>query len=141
MESPRRIAGGCIEQRRPCLLCLKIGRSQCCVDPAAAPVRPPWFRPWRMFFFNTTKVPSYVTRGSWFRPWRVVFWKNTTKVPSYVTRGTFVKYSTLNIFTSWVERSTLAGRQVVKTIYYPHHIAFQNMQNVLSFLKYWLRIG
>ena len=36
--------------------------------------------------------------------------KNTTKVPSYVTRRTFVNYSTLNIFTSWVERFTLAGR-------------------------------
>ena len=142
MESLRRIAGRCIEQRLPRLLCLRIGCSQRCVDLVGTSFWPPWFRPCRAVFRKTTtKVRSYVTRLLWFRPWRIVFWKNTTKVPSYVTCETFVKYSTLSIFTSWVECSTLAGRQVVKAIYYPHHIAFENMQNVLSLLEGRVRIG
>ena len=44
------------------------------------------------------------------------------------------------IFTSCVECYTLAGRQAIKSSYYPQYIAYQNMHNFVSFLKYWVGI-
>ena len=61
------------------------------------------------------------------------------KVSRYVLAGCMI-FNTLR-FTKYVETLALAARQAVKTSYYPHQIAYQNMQNCLSFLQYPIRIG
>ena len=71
-------------------------------------------------FLKKTLLPSYVTREN------------------QVARGT---YSTLNIFTSWVDGLALADMHVVKTSYHPHQITYQNMQNFLSFLNIGSELG
>ena len=68
MESPPRIAGRCIEQQPPWLPCLKIGNHGLCVDPAAAPFWPPWFRPWRVVVQK-----DYRTLALWYDRWTLLY--------------------------------------------------------------------